>query len=78
MLRYCTEVARQTCYLTQSQSTDTGTAAGTDPAGTDPMKPDACQGSQPRASFAVTDMTRYRVADKRCEVSWKNKTSLER
>ena len=47
------EVADQTFYLTQSQYTDTGPTSPS----TDPLTPDAWQGSHWGASFWVTGMT---------------------
>ena len=50
------EVADQTFHLTQSQYTDTGPTSPS----TDPITPDAWQGSHCSASFEVTGMTRPR------------------
>ena len=48
------EVADPTFYLTQSQYTDNGPTSPS----TDPITPDAWQGSHWRATFLVTGMTR--------------------
>ena len=50
------EVADQTFHLTQSQYTDTGPTSPS----TDPITPDAWQGSHWSANFEVTGMTRPR------------------
>ena len=50
------EVADQTCYLTQSQYTDTGPTSPN----ADPIMPGAWQGSHWSANFEVTGMTRPR------------------
>ena len=50
------EVADQTCYLTQSQYTDTGPTSPS----ADPITPGAWQGSHWSANFEVTGMTRPR------------------
>ena len=47
------EVADQTCYLTQSQYTDTGPTSPS----ADPITPGAWQGSHWSANFEVTGMT---------------------
>ena len=51
-----TEVADQTFHLTQSQYTDTGPTSPV----TDPITPDAWQGSHRSANFEVAGMTRPR------------------